>query len=251
MPRSQTVHAKVSRTDSAWRPSPEPWGANRSVGRPIAHRLVSVATPNGGNDTHALTVCDVYLLRTAPQFEAPTDLELCDACLMDDTQFHAVYVYTAPSGESVYVGYSADLARRVQQHTRESEWWTPKLVLTYTVYDTEVLGRKAETQAIADLNPIHNVRRKSGGSKLGGPKATLHANPQVLDELVAQALGISASSVTPADCAQVLGSDRCTFSRIRRDPAYAVSGSFVAQALLTFGADAIPQLFEARLPLAA
>ncbi len=238
--RSHTV--KFSRTDSAWRTCPQPWG----ISREITHRIAVIATPDGGVANHGLTECGLYLLRVRLYFEPPADANECDACLMGDTEYHVVYTYRDPSGQPIYVGSTSDLLARIQCHATESTWWVRDLTLTYTVHATEIEAREAETRAIAELKPLHNFRPRVGKRPLADSKATLHVRREVLARFVADVLGQPVGSFPDSAAAGVLGVAGNTYWRVRTDPDYTVSGGFVAQLITTFGAESLPELLEAR-----
>ncbi len=245
---SRRAGSKLKRGDPAWRTSRFLWGTNAANGVRKCHRITAVATPNGS--AQGQTECGIILLRVAMHAEPPADVDLCDACLLGEAAFPAVYVFTDPDGKCIYVGSSVDLPARVGSHRRESPWWRPDLVLTYTTYPDERAALAAETEAIRRLKPEINQRPISGGPKLGRKRHTLHVRLDVLTDLLSEALGQPADTC-PTACHEFLGIQQSTFWRIRHDPNYGVGSSFVASVAVAFGPEVLPRVFEARLAQAA
>ncbi len=241
--------SKLKRTDPAWRRSRFLWGTNAGSGIRKCHRITAVATPNGAA-AQGQTECGVVLLRVAMHAEPPADAEFCDACLLGEAPFPAVYVFTEPDGKCIYVGCSVDLPARIQSHRRESLWWRQDLILTYTIHPDERAALAAETEAILRLKPEINQRAVASGPKLGTKRHTLHVRLDVLTDLLSEALGQPADTCLAA-CHELLGIQQSTFWRIRHDPNYAIGSSFVAGVAAAFGPEAMPRVFEARLANAA
>lgn len=242
---------KLRRSDPAWQSIPQTWGMRPTAHGRVTHRITKAATPDGSTATHALTACGSYLIRTVFYFDAPDSVDLCEPCLIGDTVFHAVYVFRTPAGESLYVGYSADLLSRISNHRRDSAWWNPSLTLTYTVYDSEYEARKSETATIIRLKPVHNAALRTGGPRSSSRKATLHIRGNVLEELISAALDIPVEALTDAVCADFLGIAYTTYWRMRTDPDWPVSGGLVAQIMTVCGGRIPEELLEARAPAIA
>jgi hypothetical protein len=236
---------KLLRSDPAWHRIPQTWAMNMGGGSRVLHRIDVAAVPHGAANQHVITVCGTYLTRAAMRFDPPADVDECDTCLMGDTVYHVVYELRSPAGTCVYVGYSAELWDRIHKHRRESAWWTPDLTVTWTTYGSEIKARSAEAAKILELDPTHNLAPNGGGPRTAARKATLHVRPATLTRLVADALGVLTDDLSNSQCAAFLGVNTSTCYRIRNDPDYVVSGSFVAQVMTIFGG--IPgDLFEAR-----
>jgi hypothetical protein len=240
---------RLSPGDPSWRTCPQTWGVSTTATKKILHRIKAVATPEGSAFNHGLTECGVYLLRVGLHFEAPEEAEECDACLFGDTQYHVVYVYVyaqPASARCVYVGSSSDLLTRLQHHVREP-WWTPHLVLTYTVYESSDAASEAEVATILDRKPSFNYRPKAGGRRTGASSmATLHVDYEELARLVSETFGVTAHALPNLECAQLIGCSENTYWRIKTDPNYGVSGGFVAQLITAFGVEALPGLLHVK-----
>lgn len=245
MRRVRSSTAKLPRTDPSWTAPRQSWVRHLGAPTKILHRPTLIAAPDGSAKNHAITVCDNYLSRAALYFTPPDDIDLCDACLMGDTVYHVVYVVRSTDNLCQYVGYSADLVQRIGKHQRESPWWDSSLTIIYTVYDNEIAARRAESAAILRLKPVHNRTHTGGGPRTNSRKATLHVCVPALLDLIARDLDTPAAGISNAIAADFLGVDVSTVYRLRNDPEYVVSSSFVAQVMTVFGG--IPAgLFEAR-----
>jgi hypothetical protein len=66
------------------------------------------------------------------------------------------YVYTFRGADCVlYVGYTSNLASRLQNH-QTKHWWSEVESVDVEKYPTMAAGMAAEKLRIAELNPIHN-----------------------------------------------------------------------------------------------
>lgn len=238
---------KLPDDDPRWGTIPQLWGV--PVGsRGVAHRISKVAAPDNALTYHAVMACGTYLTRIAAYSNPPHRVDFCDACLLDNTLFHAVYVYTAPCGECIYVGYTADLPTRIGHHRSTSPWWTPSLSLSYTIYPSEEEGLKAESAAIVARKPTNNSRVSAGTPIRGSRKLSLYARADVLQQLIAEKLGVPADSLSAANCADFLGVSHQTFWRLRTDSEYAIGSSCLAHVFVAFDGQIPDGLLEARPP---
>jgi predicted GIY-YIG superfamily endonuclease len=73
---------------------------------------------------------------------------------------HALYRFFGVSGELLYVGLTADPGRRFKQHRVSKEWWLSVANVTIEWFPDQAAVRRAETLAIRDENPIHNLQRR-------------------------------------------------------------------------------------------
>jgi hypothetical protein len=235
------------RTDPAWTTCPEVWGVNGGIGKRSFHRISKVALQQGSG-THGLAECGVYLMTVDLRVEPSDDVDICDACLMGDTEFQVVYTWWDADGAPIYVGSTADLPTRTQTHVRDSLWWTRDLTLTFEMHDSIEAARTAEAETIRALKPVNNVRADGSGRR-GAPSqmATLHIRREVLARYMAEGLGVSSGSAAPdSTCAWFLGIATNTYWRVRTDPDYSIGGGLVAQLIRMFGFEALPELLETR-----
>lgn len=236
---------KLRKAHPAWRPSSAVWAVNESTSNRVAHRSTLVAPRANDPFSHVQTVCGTYLLRASLHNDPVVGIDECDACLLDDTVYHVVYICRDSRGVVLYVGYSADLPERIRKHQRGSAWWTSDTRLTYAVHESERMARSDEAEKIRTLAPLHNVNAKRGGSPRPNAKATLHVRLEALEALLSGALNVPVANLTDAKCAAFLGINQSSYYRMRTEPDRAVGGAFVANVILVFGG--IPNdLFEAR-----
>lgn len=79
---------------------------------------------------------------------------------------HHVYRCFDREGRLIYVGSSANLFSRLEQH-RSSAWWSPTVAkVTATYYPNGVVARAAETRAIREEVPRWNKQGKWAGRDL-------------------------------------------------------------------------------------
>lgn len=74
---------------------------------------------------------------------------------------HVVYVVSC-ADDIRYVGVTSQLPVRLAQHSA-APWWDEGLSVAWREYPDRVSAERAETEAIAALDPTENVRR-------GGPR---------------------------------------------------------------------------------
>lgn len=93
-----------------------------------------------------------------------------DGLLMPETEIgevapHYLYRLFSASRVLLYVGVTRDLRDRFAQHAGEKEWWPEVTRKTVALYLSEKKARAAETLAIRDENPAHNVLRPSAAPR--------------------------------------------------------------------------------------
>jgi hypothetical protein len=84
----------------------------------------------------------------------PDDVTYCDHCLFAGED--VVYRFFDIDGRLVYVGYTASLSHRLEQHRRGASWWPQVHRGTYEVFDDEETAREAEAKAILFERPLAN-----------------------------------------------------------------------------------------------
>ena len=82
---------------------------------------------------------------------------------------HFLYFLWNAAGELLYVGETDNLARRFAEHQRDKRkisWWHEVARQTFQTYDSRMLAKMAESDAIATMNPRYNERGKTVRSNL-------------------------------------------------------------------------------------
>lgn len=69
----------------------------------------------------------------------------------------SVYRLFDAAGRLLYVGMSQDVARRLRQHSTLQAWWPAVARVTTVEYPSRYAARRAERDAIAAENPVHNI----------------------------------------------------------------------------------------------
>ncbi len=70
---------------------------------------------------------------------------------------HALYRFFDGDGQLLYIGITHDAHRRFQQHAGRKPWWSDVRQILLEVYPDRESVLAAETRAIIDEKPLHNV----------------------------------------------------------------------------------------------
>jgi predicted GIY-YIG superfamily endonuclease len=80
---------------------------------------------------------------------------------MQDTGKTILYRYFDSDGSLLYVGITRDQAKRFSSHNRQSKWMPRAVQCTLEHFETRAEAKAAETLAIQNENPIHNIAESS------------------------------------------------------------------------------------------
>lgn len=72
-----------------------------------------------------------------------------------ETKTHYVYEFYTEDGTCLYVGCSAQVGTRIQQHVAKP-WWLEVARIEVNKYSDFHAGRQAEKEQIEHLSPVHN-----------------------------------------------------------------------------------------------
>jgi hypothetical protein len=78
----------------------------------------------------------------------------------------ACYVYIAwghDRSQPLYIGKSREPLNRIGRHLRGTAWSADVVEWELLAFESETAALRAESQAIYQLNPLHNVIRGGGG----------------------------------------------------------------------------------------
>lgn len=96
------------------------------------------------------------------------DKEICPYC--EDVRLGpAVYRFYAKDGSLLYVGATASLTRRIEQHGRSTSWWPEVADVRVTRFSDMPHAFGAEVRAIQNERPVYN--QKEWGRNVYGPLA--------------------------------------------------------------------------------
>lgn len=72
-----------------------------------------------------------------------------------------VYFLRDADGRLLYVGVSTTRLRmeRFKGHAKDKDWWPEVTTINVEHYDSRQEALRREAEAIADLNPVHNISR--------------------------------------------------------------------------------------------
>lgn len=81
-----------------------------------------------------------------------------------------LYRHFDAQGRLLYVGISVNVAYRLMQHMQGSPWADEIRSITVEIFETREAAMKAEREAVARENPLHNtIRFKQGRARLPFP----------------------------------------------------------------------------------
>ncbi len=81
---------------------------------------------------------------------------------MDNSiQKTTLYRYFDSEGQLLYVGITGDNTKRQSQHRRNSFWFGKIASATFEHFDTRAEADSAETLAIKNEKPLHNIAKTS------------------------------------------------------------------------------------------
>lgn len=80
---------------------------------------------------------------------------------------HSLYRMFDAEGALLYIGASANLPDRVEQHRRSKEWWREVATIQAVHFDSIVEVRRAEAQAINTESPRYNNTRPDSPARRG------------------------------------------------------------------------------------
>lgn len=106
----------------------------------------------------------------------------------DTGRAHYVYRFTAGSGVVLYVGCTANLGKRLHEHSRK-DWWRDVALVEAVQYPDYLTAMAAEAEQIKMHDPVHNVVGTSHFPNAGG-WAARRANPLNARKAVARAAGL-------------------------------------------------------------
>jgi predicted GIY-YIG superfamily endonuclease len=81
---------------------------------------------------------------------------------LEGDQWRGAFVYVArqsPRGRPLYVGKTTGLRQRIARHLSYAGWRNEVRSFDFYRFATAEEATAAESAAIRDLNPIHNIRR--------------------------------------------------------------------------------------------
>ncbi len=87
---------------------------------------------------------------------------------MLDSTPATLYRLFAADGDLLYVGIAANLGRRFEQHAEQKPWWSEVVHIRLEHHASRLAALTAETRAIRDEYPRHNVVHNTGDEVVFG-----------------------------------------------------------------------------------
>jgi len=81
---------------------------------------------------------------------------MSDEAYIADSDPRYVYTFYAADGMCLYVGCTARLGARINDHARARDWWSEVARIAVSVHVDREAGMAAEASQIKRLQPVHN-----------------------------------------------------------------------------------------------
>lgn len=78
------------------------------------------------------------------------------------SESHVLYRFYDAAGQLLYVGITCNPPQRFREHRDSKDWWTEIGQITLCHYRNRTELTKAETRAIQDEHPLHNIVHNVG-----------------------------------------------------------------------------------------
>lgn len=96
----------------------------------------------------------------------------------------ALYRHYDDSGSLLYVGVSLNAVIRLAQHKQASDWFNSITRVDIEFFESRQKALSAETEAIQEEGPAHNIRKKGAPEILEDPTRAAESRRQLLHRIV-------------------------------------------------------------------